>query len=100
MIQISDVFQLVDAVRQRVLAYREVFRRAVVDVQRVDAEAQQVSSFSKETSLHQALSGKYIVPFRVGIAVTSLTASADPSRSRNYHRAQWKLITGCTPIEQ
>jgi hypothetical protein len=37
-IQVGDVFQLVDAMRQRVLAYGEVFRRAVVNVQRVDTQ--------------------------------------------------------------
>src|ERR1700731_4440705 len=47
-IKVGDVFQLVDAVRQGVLAHREVFRPTVVDAEGINAEAQGAASVNQK----------------------------------------------------
>src|SRR5271165_6071912 len=57
-IQVGDVFELVDTVRQRVLAHGEIFRGTVVDAQGVNAKTQRVASLNQEPCCILGISGK------------------------------------------
>src|ERR1700758_136664 len=69
-LQVRDVFNLVDSMGQRVLMYLEVLRRAVVDAQRIDAQAKHAACSHQKFSRIQRVSRKVHHSLGVSAAIT------------------------------